>query len=138
MSSSFREVSISIPCGHQIGPQSRDPRPEDGLQAAYLPEGGHLAVERERGEFCTVVVVGNQAVEQAAARVGLLEMSDAEWREVLRVNLDGSFFVTRDVGRVMAAQKSGTMILMTSDRGGTTSTPTLQPYSAGSAARCSG
>ncbi len=46
-----------------------------------------------------------------------LEMSDDEWRAVLRVNLDGTFYVTRAVGRVMAAQKSGTMILVTSDRG---------------------
>lgn len=46
-----------------------------------------------------------------------LEMSDEEWREVLRVNLDGSFYLTRDVGRVMAAQRSGTMILVASDRG---------------------
>jgi 3-oxoacyl-[acyl-carrier protein] reductase len=45
------------------------------------------------------------------------EMSDAAWRQVLRVNLDGTFYVTRDVGRVMKAQRSGTMILMTSDRG---------------------
>jgi NAD(P)-dependent dehydrogenase (short-subunit alcohol dehydrogenase family) len=45
------------------------------------------------------------------------EMSDAAWRDVLRVNLDGTFYVTRDVGRVMKAQRSGTMILMTSDRG---------------------
>ena len=44
-------------------------------------------------------------------------MSDEDWREVLRVNLDGTFYVTRDVGRVMAAQRAGTMILITSDRG---------------------
>ena len=47
----------------------------------------------------------------------ILEMSDEEWREVMRVNLDGTFYVTRDVGRIMAAQRSGTMILVTSDRG---------------------
>jgi NAD(P)-dependent dehydrogenase (short-subunit alcohol dehydrogenase family) len=47
----------------------------------------------------------------------LLEMSDDEWRDVLRINLDGTFFLTRDVGRAMAAQGSGTMILLTSDRG---------------------
>jgi NAD(P)-dependent dehydrogenase (short-subunit alcohol dehydrogenase family) len=45
------------------------------------------------------------------------EMSDEAWRHVLRVNLDGTFYVTRDVGRVMKAQRAGTMILMTSDRG---------------------
>ena len=50
-------------------------------------------------------------------RKSLLEMTDDEWRDVLRVNLDGSFYVCRDVGRVMAVQKSGTMILVTSDRG---------------------
>lgn len=46
-----------------------------------------------------------------------LEMTDEQWRRVLRVNLDGSFFVTREVGRAMVARGSGTMILMTSDRG---------------------
>jgi NAD(P)-dependent dehydrogenase (short-subunit alcohol dehydrogenase family) len=46
-----------------------------------------------------------------------LEMTDEQWRHVLRVNLDGTFFVTRDVGRAMVKRGSGTMILMTSDRG---------------------
>ncbi len=50
-------------------------------------------------------------------RRAILEMSDAEWRQVLAVNLDGTFFVTRSVGKVMADQRSGTMILLTSDRG---------------------
>jgi 3-oxoacyl-[acyl-carrier protein] reductase len=50
-------------------------------------------------------------------RQPVLEMSDEEWRTVIRVNLDGSFYVTRAVGRVMAAQRAGTMILLTSDRG---------------------
>jgi NAD(P)-dependent dehydrogenase (short-subunit alcohol dehydrogenase family) len=50
-------------------------------------------------------------------RKPLLEMSDDDWREVLRVNLDGTFYITRDTARVMAAQRSGTMILVTSDRG---------------------
>lgn len=47
----------------------------------------------------------------------LLELSNEEWCQTLRVNLDGTFFLTRDVGKVMATQKSGTMILLTSDRG---------------------
>lgn len=47
----------------------------------------------------------------------VLDLSDDEWRQTLRVNLDGTFFVTRNVGRIMAAQKSGTMVLLTSDRG---------------------
>ena len=47
----------------------------------------------------------------------LLEMSDDQWRETLRINLDGSFFITREVAKAMAQQKSGTMVLLTSDRG---------------------
>jgi 3-oxoacyl-[acyl-carrier protein] reductase len=47
----------------------------------------------------------------------LLELSNDDWRKTLRVNLDGTFFLTRDVGKVMARQQSGTMVLLTSDRG---------------------
>ncbi|MES2976960.1 MAG: SDR family NAD(P)-dependent oxidoreductase [Pseudomonadota bacterium] len=50
-------------------------------------------------------------------RKPFLEMQDEDWRAVIRVNLDGTFYITRDVGRVMAAQQGGTMILVTSDRG---------------------
>ena len=50
-------------------------------------------------------------------RKPILEMTDDDWREVMRVNLDGTFYVTRDVARIMVAQKAGTMILVTSDRG---------------------
>jgi 3-oxoacyl-[acyl-carrier protein] reductase len=42
---------------------------------------------------------------------------DEQWLETLAINLNGSFFLTRDVGKVMSVQKSGTMVLMTSDRG---------------------
>lgn len=47
----------------------------------------------------------------------LLDLTNEQWRETLRINLDGTFFLTRDVGRAMAERGSGTMILMTSDRG---------------------
>lgn len=50
-------------------------------------------------------------------RDDVLEMDDAAWRSVLATNLDGTFYVARAVGRAMAARRSGTMILLTSDRG---------------------
>jgi 3-oxoacyl-[acyl-carrier protein] reductase len=50
-------------------------------------------------------------------RCTVLDMSDEAWRDVLRVNLDGTFYVTRDVARVMVGQRAGTMVLLTSDRG---------------------
>jgi NAD(P)-dependent dehydrogenase (short-subunit alcohol dehydrogenase family) len=50
-------------------------------------------------------------------RKPFLDMTDEDWRTVLGVNLDGTFYVTRAAGRAMAAQRSGTMVLVTSDRG---------------------
>jgi NAD(P)-dependent dehydrogenase (short-subunit alcohol dehydrogenase family) len=50
-------------------------------------------------------------------RASVLDMSDEAWHEVLSINLDGTFFMTRAVGCVMRSQRSGTMILLTSDRG---------------------
>jgi NAD(P)-dependent dehydrogenase (short-subunit alcohol dehydrogenase family) len=50
-------------------------------------------------------------------RKHVLDLTDDEWRDVLRINLDGTFYVTREVAKVMVEQKNGTMILITSDRG---------------------
>jgi NAD(P)-dependent dehydrogenase (short-subunit alcohol dehydrogenase family) len=72
-------------------------------------------VERTLQEFGRVDILLHAA--GICPRQPFLEMSDEAWREVQRVNLDGTFYITRDVGRVMAAQRSGTMILVTSDRG---------------------
>jgi NAD(P)-dependent dehydrogenase (short-subunit alcohol dehydrogenase family) len=72
-------------------------------------------VERTLAEYGRIDVLLHGA--GICPRKPFLEMTDEDWREVLRVNLDGTFFVTRQVGRVMAAQRSGTMILVTSDRG---------------------
>ena len=72
-------------------------------------------VERTAREYGRIDVLVHAA--GICPRRPFLEMSDEDWRDVLRVNLDGTFYVTRDVGRVMAAQRGGTMILITSDRG---------------------
>lgn len=93
-------------------------------------EGGHaIAVACDVGNPDDVTRMVDEA-ERTFGRVDVLlhaagicprkpflEMTDTEWRDVLRVNLDGTFYVTRNVGRIMARQKSGTMILITSDRG---------------------
>jgi 3-oxoacyl-[acyl-carrier protein] reductase len=50
-------------------------------------------------------------------RMSYLEMTDDEWSRVLRINLDGTFYMTREVGKVLAKQNSGTIILISSDRG---------------------
>ena len=50
-------------------------------------------------------------------RKPFLDMTDKDWRDVMRINLDGTFYVTQAVARVMVPKRSGTMILVTSDRG---------------------
>jgi NAD(P)-dependent dehydrogenase (short-subunit alcohol dehydrogenase family) len=72
-------------------------------------------VERTQKTFGSVDVLMHAA--GICPRKPILDMSDDDWREVMRVNLDGTFYITRDVARVMVAQESGTMILVTSDRG---------------------
>jgi len=72
-------------------------------------------VSRTQGEYGRVDILLHAA--GICPRKPFLDMTDEDWREVLRINLDGTFYITRDVGRVMAAQRSGTMILVTSDRG---------------------
>ena len=91
--------------------------------------GTAFAVEVDVGDSAAVARLVRQAVERlgridalvhaagVCPRCPVLEMTDEQWREVLRINLDGTFYVTRDVARVMIAQRSGTMVLLTSDRG---------------------
>jgi 3-oxoacyl-[acyl-carrier protein] reductase len=72
-------------------------------------------VARAQHEFARIDVLVHAA--GVCPRKPILDMSDDDWRDVLRINLDGTFYVTRDVARVMATQRSGTMILLASDRG---------------------
>lgn len=46
-----------------------------------------------------------------------MDMSDEDWRNVMQTNLDGTFYITQAVARIMIPRRSGTMILVTSDRG---------------------
>ena len=50
-------------------------------------------------------------------RQPVIEMSDEEWHRVLGVNLHGTFYCCRAVGRHMAERRYGRIINMASDRG---------------------
>ena len=78
-------------------------------------KGVQRLVDRAMTEFRRVDVLLHSA--GICPRKPFLEMTDEDWRQVLSVNLDGTFYITRSVGRIMMEQKSGTMILLTSDRG---------------------
>ena len=59
-------------------------------------------VARTQREFGGIDVLVHAA--GICPRRNILEMSDDEWRDVLRINLDGTFYVTRDVGRIIAKE----------------------------------
>jgi NAD(P)-dependent dehydrogenase (short-subunit alcohol dehydrogenase family) len=50
-------------------------------------------------------------------RVPLTEFSTRDWQEVLRINLNGTFWVTRAVARIMERQRSGCIINISSSVG---------------------
>ena len=50
-------------------------------------------------------------------RKDVVDLSDDEWHTVIRVNLDGTMFVTRAVARTMIPRRAGTMVMIASDRG---------------------
>jgi gluconate 5-dehydrogenase len=49
-------------------------------------------------------------------RKPVLELSDADWERVLDLNVTAMFRSARDIGRVMVAQGSGSLVLMASAR----------------------
>ena len=94
--------------------------------AAALPGGGH------RGFACDVAESGPaaetlKAAEEAVGKVSilvnnagitrdniLLRMKDEEWDEVMRVNLKGTFNMTRAVARGMMKRREGVILNVTS------------------------
>ena len=61
------------------------------------------------------------------------ETTDADWRRVMAVNLDGVFFCCREVGKVMLAQGRGVIVNMASMSGIVSNHP--QPQSAYNASK---
>ncbi len=116
--------------GAKVVIADRDAGPAQAVAAGITEAGGSaIAVPVDVGDSAQVDSMVHQCVDNwgrvhalvhcagICPRTAILDMSDEEWRQVLRINLDGTFFIARAVGRVMREQKSGTMILLTSDRG---------------------
>jgi NAD(P)-dependent dehydrogenase (short-subunit alcohol dehydrogenase family) len=77
------------------------------------------------------ILVNNAAISPIFKRS--TEVSDEEWQQILHVNLDGVFQLTRNIGRRMVERQSGTVVNMTSI-GAVRALPRLAPYSVGKAA----
>jgi len=76
------------------------------------------------------ILVNNAGV---ASSVATTEMSDEEWLRVINPNLNGVFYVGREVGRVMVKQKYGKIINVASIHGEVSLSPaagSLAPYCA--------
>lgn len=79
------------------------------------PESVRNLVETTLDAFGQIHILMNSA--GVIGRQPVTEMSDAEWHRVLGVNLHGTFYCCRAVGRRMAERRYGRIINMASDRG---------------------
>lgn len=66
-------------------------------------------IERDQGPLHAVVQVAG-----VYRNVPFLELDPASWREIMDVNVDGSFHVTRQAGRAMAERGAGSIVLISS------------------------
>jgi len=103
-----------------------------GGKSLALPADVSKAADVERLIEATVAVFGR--VDILVNNAGISPyykpaetVTEAEWDEVMRVNLKGVFLCCQAAGRVMIAQKSGRIINMSSS-GGTIALPRLIAY----------
>lgn len=79
------------------------------------PAGAESLFERARREFGTIdIFVGNAGLWEPVA-VPISEMTDAQWRNTMAVNLDSIFYTTRAAVRIMA--DDGRIVLISSTAG---------------------
>jgi len=70
------------------------------------------AVRSCRARFGTITILVNNAAIYLSTPV--LEMTRAAWEDVFAVNVTGTFLMTREVGRLMVAQKHGRIVNVSS------------------------
>src|SRR5207249_1130294 len=69
------------------------------------PDDCDRLVNEARREFGRIdFLVNNAAAGRGRDRVPLLDLEESEWRRVLDVNLNGTFLVTKAVGRALVEQ----------------------------------
>jgi len=74
----------------------------------------HAQVHRLATEFGEASVLVLTAATNVRKR--MLDLSDDEFRKVVRLNLEGTFFCLREFGRTMADRRSGSIIVFSSIR----------------------
>lgn len=89
---------------------------DDGGEALArtLDVTDHAQVHRLATEFGEAGVLVLTAATNVRKR--MLDLSDDEFRKVVRLNLEGTFFCLREFGRTMADRRSGSIIVFSSIR----------------------
>jgi 3-oxoacyl-[acyl-carrier protein] reductase len=82
-------------------------------------EGGQRAVDAATSEFGRVdIVVNNAGAARGEDRVPVIDLPIEQWRTVIDVNLNGTFYMSRAFGRRLVAQGDGGSIVNISSIGG--------------------
>jgi len=84
-----------------------DPASVEALASKVMSELGRVDI-----------VVNNAASARGADRVPVVDMPIEEWRKVIEVNLNGSFYMSRCFGRLLMQQGRGGSIVNISSIGG--------------------
>jgi NAD(P)-dependent dehydrogenase (short-subunit alcohol dehydrogenase family) len=93
------------------------------------PEECDRLVDEARREFGRIdILVNNAAAGRGRDRVPLLDLEESEWRRVLDVNLNGTFLVTKAVGRALIEQGEGGRIINLGSIAGRQGLPTFGAY----------
>jgi 3-oxoacyl-[acyl-carrier protein] reductase len=91
-------------------------------------ECDRLVAETKR-EFGRIdILVNNAAAGRGRDRVPLVDLEESEWRRVLDVNLNGTFLVTKAVGRALIEQGKGGRIVNIGSIAGRQGLPSFGAY----------
>jgi len=85
--------------------------------------------DQTRREFGRIdILVNNAAAGRGRDRVPLVQLEESEWRRVIEVNLNGTFLVTKAVGRALIEQGEGGRIVNISSIAGRQGLPSFGAY----------
>jgi len=74
------------------------------------------------------ILVNNAAAGRGSDRVPLVDLEESEWRRVLEVNLNGTFLVTKAVGKALIEQGEGGRIVNIGSIAGRLGMPSFGAY----------
>jgi 3-oxoacyl-[acyl-carrier protein] reductase len=93
------------------------------------PEECDRLVSETKREFGRIdILINNAAAGRGRDRVSLVDLEESEWRRVLDVNLNGTFLVTKAVGRALIEQGEGGRIVNIGSIAGRQGLPSFGAY----------